>query len=475
MRSSLLEAHTRLEHQARHDGLTGLANRVLFHERLREAIKEARSLHGSVALLYIDCDNFKTINDSLGHDAGDLFLKQRAECLGSCLRPGDTLARLGGDEFAIVLPDVGSAAEAINIGNRILGKLGESFRLMGQEVFGSASIGVHCSEAREEITADAMLRDADTAMYHVKAEGKAGVGLFNQTMKDRVNEQMEIEAGLQRALERNELYVVYQPLVDLNTGDIAGAEALLRWSQPERGNITPGRFIPIAEESGLIVPIGAWVLEQACRQAVEWRQQLGKDSPFKISVNISGKQFQRPDAEEQIMRTLALTGLPAPCLELEITETIMLKSLTEAGRKANKLRKSGIRLALDDFGTGYSSMASLIELPVDTIKIDRTFIHRMSTLEQVKATVAAIVALAKAYGMEVVAEGIESEADVSTLQGYGCNFGQGYYFAKPLEAEQMSELLSRGPRAFARKLEESHSNLVESLLERVVQEQNRAA
>jgi EAL domain-containing protein (putative c-di-GMP-specific phosphodiesterase class I) len=276
-------------------------------------------------------------------------------------------------------------------------------------------------------------------------------------------------------LERNELYVVYQPLVDLNTGDIAGAEALLRWTHPERGNVTPGRFIPIAEESGLIVPIGAWVLEQACRQAAEWRSQLGEASWFKISVNISGKQFQRPDAEEQILRTLAQTGLPAANLELEITETVMLKSLTEAGRKANKLRRAGIRLALDDFGTGYSSMASLIELPVDTIKIDRTFIHRMSTMEQVKATVAAIIALAKAYGMEVVAEGIESETDVSTLQGYGCNFGQGFYFAKPLSAEQMTELLSRGPRAFARELEDTHHNMVETLLEQVIQERRRAA
>jgi diguanylate cyclase (GGDEF)-like protein/PAS domain S-box-containing protein len=430
-------AEEHIERLAYHDALTGLPNRPAFLARLHDVLERAEAKQQTTALFFIDCDNFKQINDTLGHEAGDEFLKQRAACMRDSLRPGDTLARLGGDEFTILLENLPDDEMALHVARRVLRNLGQPMNLMGYEIFGGASIGIAFNRG-DDVTAESMLRNADTAMYQVKTSGKGNCAIFEQEMNDRINEQMRLENGLRRALEQGELRVHYQPLIDLATGRLTGTEALVRWEHPDYGLIPPGKFIPIAEDTGLIVPLGYWVLEEACRQTKQWQTELPQYPPLMVNVNLSGHQLKRADIVERILEIVAKTELPMQCLKLEITESVMMENLEDARNKLHQLKLHGIKIALDDFGTGYSSMASLVDLPVDSIKIDRSFVSRMGDQEQAGAAVSAIIAIAKAHGLDVTGEGVETQDQVELLQNYGCLLGQGYFFAKPLSADAMN-------------------------------------
>ena len=456
-------AEQRIERLAYHDGLTGLPNRTAFLERLKTAIGRAESQRQRMALLFIDCDNFKQINDTLGHDAGDEFLKQRAVCMRDSLRPDDTLARLGGDEFTILLENLPDEATAAHVARRILKNLNDPMRLMGQEIFGGASIGIAFNRG-DEVTAESMLRNADTAMYQIKTASKGDCIVFEQDMNDRANEQMRVESGLRRALEKGELRVHYQPLIDLTTGRLTGSEALVRWEHPELGLIPPGKFIPVAEDTGLIIPLGNWVLEEACRQTKEWQTLWPQDPPLMVNVNLSGHQLKRADVVETIVNIVLKTGFPINCLRLEITESVMMSNLNEAKAKLNRLKALGIKIALDDFGTGYSSVASLVDLPVDSIKIDRSFVSRLGHQEQASATIGAIIALAKAHGLDVTGEGVETPEQVAHLQNYGCLLGQGYFFAKPLSASAFRSKLGEGDASFIGKISGMEKQHIEEML-----------
>ena len=455
-------AEQRIERLAYHDALTGLPNRASFLTRLKTALERAESQGQKMALLFIDCDNFKQINDTLGHAAGDEFLKQRAACMRDSLRPDDTLARLGGDEFTILLENLPDEATAAHIARRILKNLNEPMRLMGQEIFGGASIGIAFNRG-EEVTAESMLRNADTAMYQIKTASKGDCIVFEQDMNDRANEQMRVENGLRRALENGELRVHYQPLIDLATGRLMGSEALVRWEHPELGLIPPGKFIPVAEETGLIVPLGNWVLEEACRQTREWQTQWPQNPPLMVNVNLSGHQLKRADVVETIVEIVLKTKFPIHCLRLEITESVMMSNLNDARSKLEKLKALGIKIALDDFGTGYSSVASLVELPVDSIKIDRSFVSRLGHQEQASATIAAIIGLAKAHGLDVTGEGVETQDQVAYLQNYGCSLGQGYFFAKPLSADAFQSKLGGSDAPFLTKIGGLEKQNIEAL------------
>src|SRR5579871_570704 len=436
------QAEEQLQHMALHDALTGLPNRLLFHDRLRGALARAQRLSTGVAVLFVDLDNFKIVNDSMGHDAGDILLKTIASRLQASARAEDTVARLGGDEFTLLLEGLSSVEEATQVAERIVFALQKSIPLGESQVFASASIGIAYSA--DSIDSEDLLRDADTAMYQAKTNGKAGYVLFDPSMNASVVERIEIETGLRLALERGELRVYYQPLVDLETGKLNGAEALVRWEHPTRGVLLPGKFIPIAEETGLVIPLGYWVLEEACRQRQAWKETHPEYEPFTISVNLSGKQLMRDDVVERVQAILEKTGICPEDLKLEITESVMMADVQDTVSKLRLLKTLGVQLAMDDFGTGYSSMASLNLFPLDTVKIDRSFISRLATQEDSQSVIAAIVMLSKALNLNITGEGIETEDQVTYLQGLGCQNGQGYYFARPLTAEGMGEKLTHG-------------------------------
>ncbi len=439
--TELKVAEAQLEHQAYHDVLTGIPNRQFFIDKLTAALDDGRKSGTACAVLFIDFDNFKTINDSLGHDAGDDFLLQRVSAMLGCIRPNDTLARLGGDEFVALIEGLpqGDPGQALCLAGRMLDEMAKPVRLLDQDVFSGASIGVALSSA--EADSISLLRDADTAMYHVKTDGKSGAVLFAASMNDRVIDQMEMESGLRGALSRDELFIQYQPLVDLVSGAIAGTEALVRWNHPTKGLIPPGVFIPVAEETGLIVPIGYWVLEEACRQTVQWHALYPQEVPLRINVNLSGRQIQRADVVERVSEIIQRTGIEPSRLTLEITESVMMKDLDEAVLRLLALKGLGVRLALDDFGTGYSSLANLGSLPLDTIKIDRSFVARLGKHEGSSATIAAIVALAETLHLDITSEGVETESQLAELQSLGCTFGQGFLFDRPLGADTIAEQL----------------------------------
>ena len=432
------QAEEQLQHQALHDTLTGLPNRLLFQDRLRRALARAQRSHCGLAVLFVDLDNFKVVNDSMGHEAGDALLMTIAARLQSSGREEDTIARLGGDEFTLLLENLTDAQDAIDVAERIVTQLQYPIPLDDREVFASASIGIVYSDA---IAAqpDALLRDADTAMYHAKAQGKSGYVLFDPSMNKGAMERMEIETGLRLAIERDELRVHYQPLVDLQTGRLCGMEALTRWEHPTRGLMPPGTFIPIAEETGLIVPIGYWVLEEACRQTREWKALCPDAQGLIVNVNLSGRQLQRPDAVQRVREALTRSGLPATDLKLEITESVMMTDVDATLVKLRELKAMGVRLAMDDFGTGYSSMASMSRFPLDTVKIDRAFISLLDDAEEARAIVAAIVMLSRAMRLDVTAEGIETRQQWRQVQRLGCNVGQGYYFAPALPLEALRD------------------------------------
>jgi diguanylate cyclase (GGDEF)-like protein len=449
------QAQEQLAHQAFHDSLTGLPNRALFLDRLQRALAQARRAKDPVAVLFLDLDNFKVINDSLGHETGDGMLIAIAQRLRACVRPGDTVARLGGDEFTILLEDVDDACRVARVAERVAAALRAPLVIGGREVFTTASIGIAISTGGDEMPGD-LLRDADTAMYQAKTGGKAGYAVFDRSMNTRALERLEIESDLRQALEQGELRLHFQPIVQLESGQLTEVEALVRWEHPKLGLVPPGRFIPVAEETGLIVPLGAWVLQEACRQGQAWQGQRPGDPPLVVSVNLSARQLQQADLVDMTARILEETGFDPARLKLEITESVMMLDAESTIGKLHQLKALGVHLAVDDFGTGYSSMAYLSSLPIDTLKIDRSFVSRLGQQTEAEAIVRAIISLAKTLNLQVTSEGIETPEQLAHLQALGCERGQGYYFARPLTGDAVAAWFT-APRPGCRRLEVVHA------------------
>ncbi len=435
-------AEEQLIHSALHDHLTGLPNRALFIDHLKLAIERAkRRPEHQFAVLFLDLDRFKVINDSLGHTIGDHLLVGIARRLEAALRPGDTVARLGGDEFTILLEDVRDLDEALQVAERLQSDLAKPFNFDGHEVFTTVSSGLAQSAGRYERPED-MLRDADTAMYCAKAQGKARCAVFDQSMHSLVVETMQLETDLRRAVERQEFVVYYQPIVALDGLRISGFEALVRWQHPERGLLLPDKFIALAEEMGLIADIGRQVLETACQQLRRWQDAYACAETLTVSVNLSSKQFLHPDLVEQVIATMSAADLAPEYLCLEVTETLMMENIDRASEMLRRLRTYGVRLSLDDFGTGYSSLSYLHNFPFNVLKVDRSFIARMSGHDENTEIVRTILMLAQNLKMDVVAEGVETEAQLSALRQLGCEYAQGYLFSRPLPAATIEQLLA---------------------------------
>jgi diguanylate cyclase (GGDEF)-like protein/PAS domain S-box-containing protein len=437
------KAEEQLQRRAFYDPLTELPNRALFLDRLQHLFHRSRRALGNplFAVLYLDLDRFKSINDSLGHQAGDELLVATARRLERCLRPGDTLARLGGDEFTVLLDNVRGEADATGVADRIHQELAAPLTVSGYEVFTSVSLGIALSSAGYERPED-MLRDADTAMYRAKAGGRARHQIFAGDMHQRAVSSLRLETDLRRALERGEIVPHYQPIVDLDTGDVVAFEALARWRHPTRGMLLPDIFIPVAEETGLVAAIGEWMLVEACRQVREWQRKHPRWSTLGISVNVSGRQLSQGGVATEVERVLKTTGLDPAQLTLEITESALMHNLTAGAGVVQRLHAMSVGLHLDDFGTGYSSLAYLHSFPVDALKVDRSFINRMDRAPEQSAIVKAIVTLAHNLGMEVVAEGVETRAQAEALRELRCRRGQGFLFSSPLAAHEAEQLLA---------------------------------
>ena len=430
-----------LAHQAFHDPVTHLANRALFNERVRHAV--ARTLRDGigVAVLFVDLDDFKTVNDSLGHATGDRVLLEVAQRVSTSVRAADTAARFGGDEFAILLEDVDDPQVAVETAERILDSLARPLELDNTHLSIRASLGISVVEPGNPTDADELIRNADAAMYIAKAEGKGGYRLFEPAMHDRVVARLALRADLLRALEREEFELHYQPLVRLQDEAITGVEALLRWRHPARGLIPPFDFIPFAEETGLIVDIGRWVLQEGCRQAKVLRQQVTGTTPPTIGINLSVKQLFHPDIVSDVANALAEADLEPEALTLEITESVMMTDTQLAIDRLNQLRELGVRLAMDDFGTGYSSLSSLSMLPLDILKMDRSLLAAGAS-PVTSGLASAVLSLGETFALEVVAEGIEFPEQSATLKELGCDIGQGFYFARPMEPERLIDFLA---------------------------------
>ncbi|NWF79705.1 MAG: EAL domain-containing protein [Chloroflexi bacterium] len=438
-------AEQRLLHDAFHDGLTGLPNRMLFLDRLKHAILRNRRSEGhSFAVMFLDLDRFKVINDSLGHSAGDALLEEIARRLEHSMRPGDTAARLGGDEFAILLEDISSSEAALAISERIQQAIAMPLRLNDREMFTTASIGITLYQPGYESAAD-LIRDADTAMYHAKMRGKACAVVFDPAMHAAAMEQLQVETALRWAVERDELRLHYQPIVALDSQRIEGFEALIRWQHPQRGLLFPRDFIAIAEETGLIVPIGWWVLREACRQLKRWQNEVPGAETLWVTVNLSARQLVQPDVVQIVLGVLDEHQLAAQALKLEITETALVNSSQQVREALSELRAAGVKICIDDFGTGYSSLSYLQRLPVDILKIDRSFIQTIEETGDQGAIVGNIIALASVLGLEAVAEGTETASQVQRLRDLHCSYGQGWLFSKPLKPTDAVGLLLKQP------------------------------
>jgi|GEM_PF-1383063 len=436
------DLEARIRHQAFHDALTGLPNRLLFLDRVHQSLRRMKRSQKGMAIMFIDLDNFKYVNDSLGHDEGDQLLKTAAQRLEEVLREEDTVARLGGDEFTVLLEGLHDSVAAMDLAERIVANLQRPMTTGSRELFITTSVGVVYNE-EPTATADELLRDADTAMYQAKGAGKNRVAIFSPEMNRRMVERMELESALRRAVEDEKFSVVYQPIVDIKTSAPTGAEALIRWNDPKWGPIPPVKFIPIAEETGLIEPIGRFVLLEACKQARIWLDRLGPDAVFTMSVNVSVKQFQRAGFTQFVVETLRATGLAPENLKLEITESVMLEDSETIIERLHELKALGVKLALDDFGTGYSSLSYLRRLPVDTVKIDRSFMSVLGIEEQPTAIVRAIVTLCTALSLNVTGEGIETPHQLAEIEKIGCQMAQGYHFSPPVSPEDFEVLLDQ--------------------------------
>ena len=436
-----------LLHDAFHDALTNLSNRALFTDRLKGAAARAASRvrRGGAylfAVLFLDLDRFKVVNDSLGHIIGDQLLIEIARRLESTLRPGDTIARLGGDEFAVLIEDINDASDAEHVAERLQSGLRLPFNIAGHEVFTSVSIGIALSSTGYERGED-LLRDADTAMYRAKSLGKARHQVFDKSMHGLAVALLQLETDMRRAIEREEFLIHYQPIVELRTEKITGFEALVRWQHPDRGLLPPEELIPVAEETGLILPIGRWVLQEACRQMKRWQEEFIAARDLTVTVNISGKQFAQTGLTEQIAGALSDTGLKPENLKLEITESVIMDNAEFATSMLLQLRALDVRLMIDDFGTGYSSLSYLHRFPINTLKIDRSFVGRIGTDIEGWEIVRTIVTLANNLGMDIVAEGVETAEQKEQLIALGCQHGQGYYFSRPVDALAAGKMINR--------------------------------
>ncbi|MBV8979393.1 MAG: EAL domain-containing protein, partial [Acidimicrobiia bacterium] len=426
-----------LRHQAFHDPLTRLANRALFHDRTGHALERAARQGEPVTVLFLDIDDFKMVNDSLGHLAGDMLLQAVSDRLASCIRPSDTAARFGGDEFAVLLEDT-PLAGACQVADRVLEVMREPFMVLEREMYVSASIGV-APATRESTDPGELLRDADVAMYAAKSEGKACYSVYEPSMHAKVVQRVEVTADLQRAIERDELVVYYQPIVDLATEETLAVEALVRWRHPERGMVPPLEFIPVAEETGLIVPIGRWVLERACRDMAEWRDRH-PEQPLYAHVNVSVNQMH--SVLDDTRRSLSTTGADPTSVVLEITESVMVHDTDLVVATLRDLKALGVRISLDDFGTGYSSLSYLKRLPIDLLKIDKAFVQGIAGDAEESSLGRAVVHIAKTLDLETAAEGIETAEELAALKSLGCRFGQGFLFSKPLPFDELEALIA---------------------------------
>ena len=444
-----------LAHQAFHDSLTGLSNRAVFRDRVDHALARASRTGAGLTVLLLDLDGFKMINDSLGHDVGDELLIAVGARIRACGRESDTIARLGGDEFAILLEDEGDQGRAIGVAERILAELATPFNIGGRDVFVRASIGVATCVA-DGTNMDELIRNADTAMYAAKTAGKGRYEVFQPSMHERALARFEVQGDLQRALDRGEFVVHFQPIVDFASDRVTGMEALVRWLHPTRGLLPPIEFIGLAEESGLIVPLGRWVLREACRRTVAWRERFPEATALTVSVNLSTRQLLEPDLVAQVRDALAETGLDPAALVLEITEGSLMQDVATTAVKLRQLKELGVRLAIDDFGTGSSSLAYLHRFPIDLLKIDKTFVDDVTAGGSPGAAlVRAIVELAGTFNLETVAEGIEDGEQLDRLRSFGCGSGQGYLFARPLGIDAMESLLRGGSRVRDARLPQS--------------------
>jgi diguanylate cyclase (GGDEF)-like protein/PAS domain S-box-containing protein len=457
-----------LERQLRelafHDPLTGLANRALLVDRLGHALARAGRQHQPIAVLVLDLDDFKVVNDSLGHQAGDTLLQDVAARIRSSLRTEDTAARLGGDEFAVLLEGVTSEAEALAVADKLIAALGVPIDVAGREVSVGLSVGVALSSAQEGLCpgtrqvvagssdglsaafpgggVEDLLRQADLALYRAKTEGKGTAAAFEPSLETRVQERLEVESDLRQALDRGELHLVYQPIVSLKDRRIVEVEALLRWQHPRRGLISPAAFIPVAEDTGLIVPIGQWALEEACHQVRVWQEQRPSVPPLVVSVNLSGRQFQHASLVADVARVLRQSGIDPRSLKLEITESVLMRDVEATVATCDALKRLGVQLAIDDFGTGYSSLGQLKRFPFDALKIDRSFVDGLGRNEQDAAIVQSVVTLARSLSLNVTAEGIESTTQEAHVRLLGCEHGQGFLFARPQPPAVIIDLLA---------------------------------
>ncbi|MGH8633524.1 MAG: putative bifunctional diguanylate cyclase/phosphodiesterase, partial [Burkholderiales bacterium] len=431
-------AEEQIRHMAHYDALTELPNRMLLHDRIGQAIAQSQRDQEVLAILFIDLDRFKTVNDSLGHAVGDHLLKTVAGLLESCTRGSDTIARIGGDEFVVLLGGLKEPEDARHVAQKVLDALAEPVVVDGHELRITPSVGI-CAYPHDGEDVETLMRNADTAMYYAKQMGRNNYQFFTQAMNDAAQQRLVIENDLRHAVERNEFLLHYQPQLDLKSGAIIGFEALVRWRHPQRGMVPPSDFIAAAEESGLIGPLGEWVLRQACTEARAWRDAGHPE--LQVSVNCSAQQFQREGFVETVDLILSGTGLPASCLELEITESVIVQRSEEVIARLAALDTMGVRISIDDFGTGYSSLSYLKRFAIHQLKIDQSFVRDISSDPDDAAIVSAIIAISHSLGLKVVAEGVETAEQLAFLRSLGCDGAQGYYFSRPVPADEFARLL----------------------------------
>jgi diguanylate cyclase (GGDEF)-like protein len=432
-----------MTHSARHDFLTGLPNRMLLNDRVSQAIAAGPRHSKKVAVLFLDLDGFKHINDSLGHPTGDKLLQSIAKRLVACVRAADTVSRQGGDEFVVLLSEIEQPEDAAITARRMLEAVAEAHPVDHHDLHVTTSIGVSVSPD-DGLDAETLIKNADTAMYQAKENGRHSYQFFKPAMNIRAVERQSIEENLRRALERQEFALQYQPKVNLRTGEISGAEALLRWTHPTRGPVSPAQFIPVAEDCGLILPIGNWVLREACKQARAWRD-AGLPL-FTVAVNISSMEFRDDEFLKNIFAVLKESSLDPRCLELELTESVLMKRAESAASVLKTLRASGVQVAVDDFGTGYSSLSYLRKFPIDALKIDQSFVRQITSTPDETSNVTAIISMGRSLNLRVVAEGVETQEELAFLRTRQCDEAQGYYFGRPMVAGQFAALLKSGIR-----------------------------